>query len=1627
MKKILLILLLLAPLFSFAQIPTNGLIAYYPFNGNANDASGNGNHGTIQNGVSFSTDRFGNLGKAAIFDGVDDWISTSMQQTNLSGYTVSGWFKTTDNEFAIVQNRGLENGGGTSLTLRYWEGRWGFSLDGDFIWIGKYIPYTNDSNWIHVTGTWDSRGDYWFSESQFKLYINGQLVSTTSETVGYVPVPANPNGFVKIGRHDAWNQYFGGSMDDLLIYNRALNDSEVSILYSSETNAISLATPTRIGGGLTTLKAGTNYNFTTTIKNNGSTTWVGSIYRKVKNETPVLISSNAVINAGTIYQINTTFTPQASQIGQNVQIELLTRQGTNDFVNIGAINGTKNPVLVNIIPAITQPGNDKPFLFLSKSEASPGEAITISGGGFKPSTLVKLGYTSAGAGAVFPSQNASADGSILFNFTIPNNFASPFITFLANDIDNKNPTANMAIRQNQILENITILAPNTQQQQQDGFIYVRKETDFLWISWKDKLKKSSNYSIQGAKRAYAYKIEFILANGQVENIKQNYEGAELLESVQVFKHYLNAEDLYFKFGLSGQSSISGKFKITDLLDPSRTALSDIVNIKWILGSDGIALSKEWPGGQTIYDKDGYVIFNHQRPIQGITADGVARHYFKLDFIQNPNASQIQRVEFKLIDPDNTTNTDASWIGKIMLADQNKVQMYTDEANVASQIIVSTSTIPANKQLYFWYVAPDDFQKSGKPYADSFGRSVKAEFKIFYTGQQTPITIENNLWIIRPPLMFVHGWMGDESSFIRMDNSEKFRDWFVKKRAKMKKYASFDENSAILLDGIKQSSSFLSVVNEMRREGIVSSQVDYISHSMGGLMLRNILSKKDDNSLESQFFQTDASKTYPVRNYQKGWVHKYITINTPHFGSPGADLLAGMLPILSLSTKSILVPIMPEDNGIMYYNSTSGKLIPSDAVRDMQTNFSSEGKTNFKEVTKVKSHAIFSDVDETFPSGNPVNTDLTNPDNFYSKIYNGTIRQYNLEVLYLAPPLLLPVFVTLVRDLSNLTGGLDLNNNSLFVDFINKNQTQLNNIWAPYWSQKNQINKLMYSKLLLSPFGLVKLDETMRLWGSYNSKYSDFLWNSDIIVPVSSQISGLPLTATNISIIPNSEQTDFDNFHVGIQGKEATINRVFELLNISIHNAAFGNLPENKNFQKVLEKSTPSSLVNTNTENTTNPKEVFDKSKISIESPSSDFTIHTPDILTIQVSAFDTVHLKRVELILGKDVLVSDTTLTNYYFNYGTDNFVENAKNQIMAVGYYLINNEIYTKLDTVSIKVVKADIPIGFRVSPEVIDLPIGDTFIPNYLILYPNSISSKIDKVKLNVEINNVQLLRYNAESGKFSGLGKGEVQIIFTYENTFKDTMYVAIGGGGLPYSQTITTNELSSVEVCTGQTIQIPFTIAGGTFDENNQFLVQLSDKTGENFQTISSTGSASPLSVKIPNDIEPASGYKIRVISTYVPVLGSASPTTLSISSFGPPPTVTTNKFAFWSGESIVLSASACPGGQTIRWSTGQTSSSITLTPTESASYTAVCTNGICETKTSIPVFLTKNYCPVDYVKNTNTVSGTNVYKASTSIQANYKISGTGTKETLEAPATILKPGFETQSGTIFTVQIGGCSN
>ena len=75
-----------------SYVPTSGLVGWWGFNGNAQDGSGNGNHGTV-NGATLTTDRFGNQNGAYSFDGVDDYIRAinSLSLQTLNAISINVW------------------------------------------------------------------------------------------------------------------------------------------------------------------------------------------------------------------------------------------------------------------------------------------------------------------------------------------------------------------------------------------------------------------------------------------------------------------------------------------------------------------------------------------------------------------------------------------------------------------------------------------------------------------------------------------------------------------------------------------------------------------------------------------------------------------------------------------------------------------------------------------------------------------------------------------------------------------------------------------------------------------------------------------------------------------------------------------------------------------------------------------------------------------------------------------------------------------------------------------------------------------------------------------------------------------------------------------------------------------------------------------------------------------------------------------------------------------------------------------------------------------------------------------------------------------------------------------------
>ena len=230
--------LLLAELDIICGLPSelqNQLIGYWPFCGNANDESGNGNNGTV-NGATLTTDRFGNPNSAYSFsvNGSSRWGSTQQRIVvpnpnipNNNSFTLSAWVNL-ETKPRPFNNR-------PHSIMGRWDGngahvfRYQITYSGEVSTVvykggGSYSSgNVSYGNWTHVVSTYDG--------SVLKHYVNGVL---TGQENLYTTINSSFTNLTFGETHMSNGHWymFSGEMDDLGYWSRALTDSEIYMLYN---------------------------------------------------------------------------------------------------------------------------------------------------------------------------------------------------------------------------------------------------------------------------------------------------------------------------------------------------------------------------------------------------------------------------------------------------------------------------------------------------------------------------------------------------------------------------------------------------------------------------------------------------------------------------------------------------------------------------------------------------------------------------------------------------------------------------------------------------------------------------------------------------------------------------------------------------------------------------------------------------------------------------------------------------------------------------------------------------------------------------------------------------------------------------------------------------------------------------------------------------------------------------------------------------------------------------------------------------------------------------------------------------------------------------------------------------
>ena len=213
-----------------SYVPVNGLVGWWPFSGNANDESGNGNNGTV-NGATLTTDRFGNTSKAYKFlpnDVIEILGSSIINFTD--SLTINCWYNNNVINGGVFISKHMSGSLNSSFVM-YNEGSTGCGP------VNYLTDFNNQVVTVDNLGFCDTLNwhmlSFIFQKPTLKIYSDGILIASNSNC-NTIKSSNNP---ILFGASSTLTSPFSSSttnslLDDIGIWNRALTDQEISDLYN---------------------------------------------------------------------------------------------------------------------------------------------------------------------------------------------------------------------------------------------------------------------------------------------------------------------------------------------------------------------------------------------------------------------------------------------------------------------------------------------------------------------------------------------------------------------------------------------------------------------------------------------------------------------------------------------------------------------------------------------------------------------------------------------------------------------------------------------------------------------------------------------------------------------------------------------------------------------------------------------------------------------------------------------------------------------------------------------------------------------------------------------------------------------------------------------------------------------------------------------------------------------------------------------------------------------------------------------------------------------------------------------------------------------------------------------------
>lgn len=245
-------------------LPSNGLVAYYPFNGDAGDSSGNQLHGALLGGITFTTGRNGQPNSAASFNGTTTYIEVQDDpKLRFRNGTVIYWIKTSAvGAQTIITKSNYSNANNEMYTTSInfpsvgnvgAAGKYNSNCQGGVGWRNNQTAANiNDNNWNMIAVT--------FRSDSIVIYKNGQKLNAVSTPL--TRMDSCVGGTFRIGRNwSGVNSSYFGLLDEMCLFNRVLTNQEILNIYNScpQLPIISLVGNTTLCSG-DTLILNSSYN-----------------------------------------------------------------------------------------------------------------------------------------------------------------------------------------------------------------------------------------------------------------------------------------------------------------------------------------------------------------------------------------------------------------------------------------------------------------------------------------------------------------------------------------------------------------------------------------------------------------------------------------------------------------------------------------------------------------------------------------------------------------------------------------------------------------------------------------------------------------------------------------------------------------------------------------------------------------------------------------------------------------------------------------------------------------------------------------------------------------------------------------------------------------------------------------------------------------------------------------------------------------------------------------------------------------------------------------------------------------------------------------------------------------------